>query len=66
MEKPPPAFDKWTDHDKEQLVDAQSDVIKMAHTALGHLEVLKKKELLLAVLLMPQKEFNQFAAKRDK
>ena len=38
----------------------------MAHTALGHLEVLKKKELLLAALLMTQEEFNQLAAERDK
>ncbi len=64
--KAPPAFDKWTNHDKEQLVEAQSDVVKMAHTALGHLEALKKKELLLAALSMSQKEFNQLAAERDK
>ena len=38
----------------------------MAHTALGHLEALKKKELLLAALLMTQEEFNQLAAERDK
>ena len=64
--KAPPAFNKWTHHDKEQLNEAQSDVVEMAHTALGHLEALKKKELLLAVLLMSQEEFDQLAAERDK
>jgi hypothetical protein len=28
------------------------DLVEMAHTALGHLEALKKKELVLAVLTM--------------
>ncbi len=64
--KAPPAFDKWTHHYKEQLVEAQSDVVKMAHTALGQLEALKKKELLLAALSMSQEEFDQLAAERDK
>jgi hypothetical protein len=30
----------------------------MAYTHLGHLEMLKKKELMLAVLTMMQEEFN--------
>ncbi len=64
--KAPPAFDKWTHHDEEQLNEAQSDVVEMAHTALGHLEALKKKELLLATLLMTQEEFEQLAAEREK
>ncbi len=64
--KAPPAFDKWTHDDEEQLKDAQSDVIEMAHTALGHLEALKKKELSLAALLMNQEEFDKLAAKREK
>ena len=64
--KAPPAFDKWTHHDKEQLMEAQCNVVEMAHTALGHLEALKKKELLLAALLMSQEEFDQLAAERDK
>ncbi len=55
----PPAFNKWTHHDVEQLMEAQCDVVEMAHTALGHLVALKKKELLLAALLMSQEEFDQ-------
>ena len=41
--KAPPAFDKWTHNDKEQLEEAQSDIIEMAHTALGHLKALKEE-----------------------
>jgi hypothetical protein len=57
---------KWTHYDKEQLKEAQSDVVEMAHTALSHLEALKKKELLLAALLMTQEEFDKLAAEREK
>jgi hypothetical protein len=60
--KSPPAFDKWTNDDEEQLKEAQSDIVEMAHTALGHLEALKKKEFLLATLLMTHEEFGQLAA----
>ena len=42
--KAPPAFNKWTNNDEEQLKEAQSDVVEMAHTSLGHLKALKKKE----------------------
>jgi hypothetical protein len=64
--KSPPGFDKWTNDDEEQLKEAQSDVVKMAHTALGHLEALKNKELLLAALLMTHEEFDQLAAEWEK
>ncbi len=64
--KAPPALNKWTHDDKEQLKEAQSNVVEMAHTALGHLEALKKNALLLAALLMTQKEFDKLAVKREK
>ena len=38
----------------------------MAHTAIGHLEVLKKKEFLLAALLMNKEEFDNLTADREK
>jgi hypothetical protein len=38
----PPLFKKWTDAGDIKLLEAQSDVVEMAHTALGHLEALKK------------------------
>ncbi len=41
--KAPPSFERWTDADKEKLLEAQSDIVEMAHTALGHLEQMKKK-----------------------
>ncbi len=64
--KEPPTFEKWTDADDLKLLEAQSDVVEMAHTALAHLEVLKKKELALAGLTMTQEEFDKLAADRNE
>ena len=62
----PPSFEKSTDADDIKLLEAQSDVVEMAHTALGHLEALKKKELVLAALTMTQEEFDKLAADRNE
>jgi hypothetical protein len=43
--KPPPLYEKWTNGDEVKLEEAQLDIIEMAHTALGHMVALKKKEL---------------------
>jgi hypothetical protein len=64
--KNPPSFKRWTDANEEQMLSAQSDIVKMAHMAIGHLEAVKKKELLLAALTMSQEEFEKLAAKREK
>jgi hypothetical protein len=63
--KPPPLFERWTNDDDAKLLEAQSDVVEMAHTAIGHLEELKKKELLLAAMTMTEEEFNSLAEKRS-
>ncbi len=60
--KPPPSYEKWTHEDEVKLEEAQSDVVEMAHTALGHMVALKKKELLLAAREMSQEEFDQLVA----
>jgi len=60
--KVPPSFEKWTNADNIKLLEAQSDIVEMAYTALGQLEVLKKKELVLAVLTMTQEEFDKLEA----
>ena len=62
--KPPPSYEKWTHEDEVKLEEAQSDVVEMAHTALGHMVALKKKELLLAAREMSQEEFDQLVAAR--
>ena len=36
----------------------------MAHTAIGHLEELKKKELVIAAMTMTEEEFTALADKR--
>jgi hypothetical protein len=64
--KAPPAFKRWTNNDKEQLTEVQSNIVEMAHTVLGYLKELKKKELLFAVLLMTREEFDKLAAEQEK
>ena len=61
----PPSFKRWTDAKDAKLLEAQSDVVEMAHTAIGHLEELKKKELVLAAMPMTEEEFNAIAEKRS-
>ena len=64
--KPPPPYEKWTHEDEVKLEEAKSDIVEMAHTALGHMVALKKKELLLAARDMSQEEFNQLVAARSE
>ena len=59
----PPSYTKADD---ANLLEAQSDVVEMAHTALGHLEELKKKELELAAMAMSNKEFDRMVAQRNQ
>jgi hypothetical protein len=61
----PPPFEKWTNADDLKLEEAKSDIIEMEHMHLGHMEVLKKKELVLAVRAMSQEEFDQLVADRQ-
>ena len=65
-ERAPPAYERWTEADEANLLEAQSDVVEMAHTALGHLEELKKKELVLAAMTMSNEEFNRLVAQRNQ
>jgi hypothetical protein len=64
--KPPPSYEKWTHKDEVKLEEAQSDFVEMAHTALGHMVALKKKELLLAAREMSQEEFDHLVAARSE
>ncbi len=54
LRKSPPSFDTWADEDEVRLEEAQSDIVVMGHTALGHMEELKKKELMLAACAISQ------------
>ncbi len=62
----PPLYERWTKVNNAKLLVAQSDIVKMAHTALGHLEELKKKELVLAAMTMSSEEFDQLVAQRNQ
>ena len=55
-----------TNNNDAKLLEAQTDIVEMAHTALGHLEALKKKELALAATAMTNGEFGKLAADRKK
>jgi len=62
----PPSYKKWTEVDDGKLLEAQSDIVEMAHTALGHLEELKKKEMVLAAMTMSNDEFDQLISQRNQ
>ncbi len=64
--KPPPSYQKWTAEDDCKLKEAQSNKVNMAHTHLGHLEMLKKKELMLSALTMTREEFDQLMLMANK
>ena len=64
--KPPLSYEKWMEEDEARLEEAQPNVVDMAHTALGHMEALKKMELVLAVRAMMQEEFNQLVTARNE
>jgi hypothetical protein len=61
-----PSFKQWTNNDDAKLLEAQTNIVEMAHMALGHLEAFKKKELVLAAMAMTDKEFGKLAADRKK
>jgi hypothetical protein len=62
----PPSYERWTEVDNSKLLEAQSNIVEMAHTALGHLEELKKKEMVLAAMTMSNDEFDQLSAQRNQ
>ncbi len=62
----PPPYKRWSGVDDAKLLEAQSDIVEMAHAAIGHLEELKKKELVLAAMTMSSKEFNQLVAQKNQ
>ena len=62
----PPPYERWTGVDDAKLLEAQSDIVEMAHMALSHLEELKKKELALAAMTMSYEEFDQLVAQRSQ
>jgi hypothetical protein len=62
----PPSYKKWTEVDDGKMLEAQSDIVEMAHTALGHLEELKKKVMVLAAMTMSNNEFDQLISQRNQ
>ncbi len=47
-------------------MEVQSDIVNMAHMALGHLKVPKKRDLLLVAVTMSQEKFDQLADEKEK
>jgi hypothetical protein len=58
--------ERWTNGNKEKMLDAQSNIVGMKHMALGRLKALKKKEFLLAALTMSQEEFKKFGGQKGE
>ena len=55
-----PPFKNWTNADDLKLEEAKLDTVKMAHTRLGHMGELNKKELVLTVHVMIQKDLTNW------
>ena len=60
----------WFTHQKNLqnhiLLEAQSNIVDMAHMALSQLKALKKKELLLSALMMSHDEIKRLASDQEK
>ncbi len=61
----PSPFEKWTNANDLKFKEAKLDIVEMEHINLGHMKVLKKKELVLAACAMSQEEFDQLVADRQ-
>ena len=62
----PSLYKGWTKVDNAKLLEAQSDVVKIAHTARSHLEVLMKKELVLSAMTMSYEDFDRLVAQMNQ
>ena len=63
--KTPPLFEKWMYEGEVMLEEVQSDIVDISHTALGHFEELKKKELVLAARAILQEEFDKLVGAQN-
>jgi hypothetical protein len=62
----PPSFSKWTKADERKLAEASATIVTIGHTALIRMVDMRKKELVLAVVTMPNKEFKVLLQERQK
>jgi hypothetical protein len=59
-------FSRWTEADERKLTEASVTTVTIGHTALGRMEAMKKKELVLAVATMSNKEFEVLRQDRER
>ena len=62
----PPSFSRWTIDNERKLAEACQTTVDIGHTALGKMEEMKKKELVLAVATMSNEEFEALRRGRDR
>jgi hypothetical protein len=62
----PPLFSRWTEDDERKLAEACETTIDIGHTALGRMEKMKKKELVLVVGTMSNDEFEVLRQERER
>ena len=59
-------FRRWTEDDKRKLAEACETTIDIGHTALGKMEEMKKKELVLVAATMSNEEFKVLWQEREQ
>jgi hypothetical protein len=62
----PPVFSRWTEDDERKLAEACETTIDIGHTALGRMEEMKKKELVLTTVTMSNDEFKVLRQERER
>ncbi len=59
-------FSRWTEDDKRKLAEACKTTIDIGHTALGRMEEMKKKELVLVAATMSNNEFEVLRQEQER
>ncbi len=62
----PPFFSRWTEDDERKLAEACQTTVDIGHTALGRMEEMKKKELVLVAATMSNEEFEALRRGRER
>ncbi len=63
--KPPPTYERWTDDDERELLDASKTNITVDNTALGWVQMKKKQDFDKRIQTMMKAEWEAAVAKRE-
>ena len=63
--KPPPTYERWTDDDERELLEASKTNITVDDTALGRVQMKKKQDFDTRIQTMTKAEWEAAVAKRE-